>query len=153
MTFLPFVAGERGTGYHENASGGVVGLTTTTDPIDIAQAAMESVGYRFAEILDQLSEVAEVKEIFASGGALRASNTWTQIIADILGRDLTLVDAPEASLRGAVLLALETIGNIENIEEISLDRTRVFEPNPKHHFLYRSARKRHQHLYDLIISE
>ena len=86
-------------------AGAIVGLTSTTDAIDIAQAAMESVGYRFAEIFDQLSEVADVNEIVASGGALRASTVWTQMIADILGRKSTLVDMPEASLRGAVLLA------------------------------------------------
>ena len=69
LTFLPFLAGERSTGYHENATGCIVGLTPRTDAIDIAQAAMESVGYRFAEIFDQLSEVTDINEIVASGGA------------------------------------------------------------------------------------
>lgn len=152
LTFLPFIAGERSTGYHENARGAVIGLTSTTDSIDIAQAAMESVGYRFAEILDQLGEVADVNEIFASGGALRSSKGWTQIIADILGRDLTVVDVPEASLRGAVLLALETIGNIESIEEISPGRGKLFEPDPERHAAHKSAQNRQRQLYDLIIN-
>jgi gluconokinase len=152
LTFLPFLAGERSTGYHEDARGAILGLASTTDAIDIAQAAMEAVGYRFAEILDQLNEIVEIKEIIASGGALRASPVWTQIISDILGRRLTLVDAPEASLRGAVLLALETIGNIENIEEFLPGRGNVFEPNGDHHADHDLARKRHRHLYGLIIN-
>lgn len=153
VEFLPFLAGERSTGYHENARGAVLGLISSTDVIDIAQAAMESVGYRFAEILDQLDKVEKIQEIVASGGALTSSKVWTQMIADILGRKLMLLDEPEASLRGAVLLALETIGNIEHIEEISRDRTRVFEPNPTDHAVYRSTQKRHQRLYDLLITE
>ena len=152
LTFLPFLAGERSTGYHENATGVIVGLTSMTDSIDVAQAAMEAVGYRFAEILGQLSGVVEVKEIFASGGALRASKVWTQITANILGRDLTLVDVPEASLRGAVLLALETIGNIESIEEISPGRGKLFGPDSEHHTAYRRAQNRQRQLYDLIIN-
>ena len=56
-TFLPFLAGERSTGYHENAQGSVLGLQTSTDTIDIVQAALESVAYRFAEIFDQLNSV------------------------------------------------------------------------------------------------
>ena len=112
LTFLPFLAGERSTGYHETAHGAVLGLKTTTDTIDIVQAALESVAYRFAEIYDQLNDVAEIKEIIASGGALRESPVWTQIIADVLAQNMSLPDVREASSRGAVLLALETIGAI-----------------------------------------
>jgi gluconokinase len=153
LTFLPFVAGERSTGYHENARGGILGLTSATDSIDIAQAAMEAVGYRFAEIFDQLGEVADVKAIFASGGALRASTVWAQIISDILGRKITLINAPEASLRGAVLLALETIGNIESIEEISPGRGTFFEPDKSHSQAYQAARTQHRTLYEVIVGK
>ena len=86
LTFLPFLAGERSTGYHENAHGTILGLKSATDAIDITQAALESVAYRFAEIYDQLNDVAKIKEIIASGGALRESPVWTQIIADILAQ-------------------------------------------------------------------
>ena len=151
LTFLPFLAGERSTGYNEYADGAVLGLRSTTSATDIAQAAMESVGYRFAEILDQLNSVKKVHEIYASGGALHASKVWTQMLSDILGRELTLVDVPEASLRGAVLLALESLGNIESIEEISLDRGKVFEPNADHRVAYKLARKRHSQIYDSIV--
>jgi gluconokinase len=80
LTFLPFLAGERSTGYHETASGAVLGLKSSTDTIDIVQAALESVAYRFAEIFDQLNDVCKMREIIASGGALRESPVWTQII-------------------------------------------------------------------------
>ena len=152
LIFLPFIAGERSTGYHEAARGAVVGLTSATDPIGILQAAMESVGYRFAEILDQLDHITGIEEIIASGGALRNSAVWTQMIANILGRQLQLVEVPEASLRGAVLRVLETIGNIERIEKISLGRERVFRPDVDHQHAYKEARRRHRQLYDLIIN-
>jgi gluconokinase len=152
LTFLPFVWGERSPGYNENARGAIWGLTASTDAVDVAQAAMESVGYRFAEILEQLSEIAVVKEIFASGGALRASKVWTQIMADVLGQKIVFVDEPEASLRGVVLLALQSIGNIENIEKTTPGRGRVFEPAADRHAIYRRARKQHQKLYDLMMN-
>ena len=44
-------------------------LLQTHDAVDIFQAAMEAVAYRFAEILKQLNSVVKVKEIVASGGA------------------------------------------------------------------------------------
>ncbi len=113
LIFLPFLAGERSTGYHEDANGAVLGLKSATDTIDIVQSALESVAYRFAEIYDQLNKVVKIKEIIASGGALRESPVWTQIIADVLAQNLSLPDVREASSRGAVLLALENIGKID----------------------------------------
>lgn len=151
LTFLPFLAGERSTGYHEYATGSILGLRTSTDPVDIARAAMESVAYRFAEIFDQLKQIANVREIAASGGALRESPAWTQIIADVLGRKLSLPSVPEASSYGAVLLALESLGNIDSIENTPIASGPSFIPDPKNHAIYKNARKRHRHFYDLII--
>jgi gluconokinase len=153
LIFLPFLAGERSTGYNEDAQGAILGLTSATDAIDIMQAGMEAVGYRLDEIICQLDEITNIKEIAASGGALRASTVWTQMIADILGRSLTLLEAPEASLRGAVLLALETIGNIENIEEISPGDGRVFVPDDMKHEAYERDRLTHEYHYGLITSD
>lgn len=151
LTFLPFVAGERSTGYHENAAGAIIGMTSATDTVDVVEAAMEAVAFRFAEITDQLAEVAKFDEIIASGGALRNSNLWTSIIADVLRRSLRFVPVPEASLRGAVLLALETLGNIENIEQVSPLGGRVFEPDTDNHAMYQRALRQHKRYYDLII--
>lgn len=153
LTFLPFLAGERSTGYHENAHGSVIGLHSSTDSIDIVQAALESVAYRFAEIFDELNGVARIHEIIASGGALRESPVWTQIIADVLGREMSLPDVREASSRGAVLLALETIGKIEEIEKISTPKAKPFKPRPEHKKAYANARKRHVEFYKLLIDK
>lgn len=113
VTVLPFFAGERSTGYDESAQGAILGLTMANDSLDILRAAMEGIAGRFAAILRQIESVTPVREIVASGGALRNSPVFARIIADALGRELTLSDAPEASMRGAVLLALETIGKMK----------------------------------------
>ncbi len=104
ITFLPFLAGERSTGYNEEAAGAIVGLKMSHDAIDILQAAMEAVAERFADIFARLQTVCPVEKIVASGGALENSPVWRQIIADALGRDIQLSAEPEASLRGAVFL-------------------------------------------------
>lgn len=151
LTFLPFLAGERSTGYHESAHGAVVGLRTATDAVDILQAALESVAYRFAEIFDQINDAVKVKEIIASGGALRESPVWTQIIADVLARDMSLPDTREASSRGAVLLALEAIGEIESIEKTETPKGQGFKFDKKRNTIYRKARYRHDTYYDSLI--
>src|SRR5690606_29821604 len=151
ITFLPFVAGERSTGYHENAAGAVIGLRTAHDAVDVVQAALESVAYRFAEIFDELKSCYRIKEIVASGGALRESPVWTQIIADVLGRDMTLPDTREASSRGAVLLALETIGKIEKLETLESPKGAAYKFRKEHRKGYNAARKKHEELYKILL--
>ncbi len=150
LTFLPFLAGERSTGYNETAHGAILGLKTATDSLDIVQAALESVAYRFAEIYDRLNQVCKIKEIIASGGALRESPVWTQIIADVLAQNLNLPETREASSRGAVLLALETIGKIESIENLKTPKGREFKFDKKRNAIYRKARERHQSFYEIL---
>jgi gluconokinase len=151
LTFLPFLAGERSTGYNENARGAILGLHTSTTAVEIVQAALESVAYRFAEIFDQLNDVCKIKEIIASGGALRESPVWTQIICDVLNKKMNLPETREASSTGAVLLALETLGEIKNIAALKTAKGAEFKPNAAKHKIYRQARSRHEKFYNQLI--
>lgn len=148
LTFLPFLAGERSTGYHADARGAVLGLRSATDFIDIVQSALESVAYRFAEIYDQLNRVCNIKEIVASGGALRESPLWTQIISDVLNQKMTLPDTREASSQGAVNHALEIISKKANIKK---EKQVSFKPQAENHKIYKEARKRHEKFYELLM--
>lgn len=150
LTFLPFLAGERSTGYHENAKGAILGLTQSTTAVEITQAAMESVAYRFAEIYEQLQQIVDIKKIIASGGALRESPVWTQIIADVIGQNLSLPDTHEASSRGVVLLALENLGKISDIDNQPTPEGNKFSFDQRRHEIYQKARERHEHFYELL---
>lgn len=151
ITFLPFVAGERSTGYHENAAGAIVGLHTSNDAIDIVQAALESVAYSFADITYQLKKVSSFQKVVASGGALRESPVWTQIIADVLGYDLLLPDTREASSRGAVLFALESTGKIKDLESLETPVGTAFTFNKKRHNKYRTAKAKYDKIYFALL--
>ena len=151
LTFLPFLAGERSVGYNENASGAILGLHSITTSVEITQAALESVAYRFAEIFDRLNDVCRIKEIIASGGALRESIVWTQIICDVLNKKMSLPDVREASSTGAVLLALEAAGKIKNISELKTAKGACFEPDTAKHKIYKKARERHEKFYNQLI--
>jgi gluconokinase len=157
LTILPFWAGERSTGWHAGASGAILGLTMHTRPLEILRACAEAIAYRFAHIADALSQVAPEAfatdaEICASGGALRASPVWTQILADVLNRPIKLLHVRESSSRGAVLLALEALGAIKNISEIPAQSGEIYEPRPEHHARYREALERQQKIYELLVN-
>ena len=112
LIVLPFLFGERSTGYDEYASGAILGLKPDHDGIDVLRAAMEGVSFRLADIAERLKKVAKYDEIIASGGALQRSPVWVQIIADTLERSIKMSQTDESSLRGSVLFALENIETI-----------------------------------------
>jgi gluconokinase len=150
LTVLPFWAGERSPGWSTEARGAILGLTLKTQPIEILRAAMEAVAYRFALIARALERLAPGASIVASGTALRSSPVWTQIIADVLGRPVTLSEPREASARGAALLALEAAGRIPSITGLTMRAERTFEPNMSRHGRYQEGLKRQQQIYQLV---
>ncbi len=151
LTVLPFWAGERSTGWSTTARGAILGLTPRTQPVEILRASMEAVAYRFTLIADALEAIAPRAEIVASGNALRASPVWTQILADVLGRPVSLCGLPEASTRGAALIALEAAGKIESIEAVAIPCERVYEPDARRHTRYREGLERQQEIYERLI--
>ena len=128
-------------------------MTLTTRPIEILRAAMEAVAYRFALVANELDPFAPGARVVASGNALRFSPTWTQIVADVLGRPLVLSHRNEASTRGAALLALEAAGKIDNISDFPVSVATTFEPDMSRHERYRKGLKRQQHLYDQVFAK
>ncbi|NNE67422.1 MAG: gluconokinase, partial [Pyrinomonadaceae bacterium] len=153
LAFLPFLAGERSTGYNEYATGAVLGLRSANDQIDIVQAALESVAYRFKDVFDRLCGVFEIREVIASGGALRESPVWTQIISDVIARDMVLPQTREASSRGAVLLASLELGLISEVEPESTVEARHFSFNISNREIYQEAYERHQQFYLKLVTE
>ncbi len=118
LVVVPFFHGERSTGYDEYAAGAIIGLTAVHDGIDVLRAAMEGVAFRLDDIFVRLRKVVKIERIVASGGALRESPVWTQIIADTLGREVNISGVKEASMLGTVLLAMESVGKMESIENL-----------------------------------
>lgn len=152
LIFLPFINGERSTGYNEFARGGVFGLTSATDAVDILTAAIEGIGFRLAAIADQIEEVFPLGQITGSGGAFCGSPAIRQVVADILGRDIRIAEDCDASLRGAALHAALTAGKIENIESVVKSPRSKVKSDARRHNGYKAARARHDRIYKIYSS-
>jgi gluconokinase len=151
LTFLPLLAGERGPGWADEANGTVAGLSMSSTPLEILRAAMEAVALRFALIAEIIEEASPgEKEVIATGGGLLGSPTWTGIMADALGRPVTTSGIQEASSRGAALLALERLGEME-IEEATAPLGETFQPDPERHEIYLKALTRQRRLYEAVL--
>ena len=152
LTVLPFLSGERGPGYHASARGVIGGLHLATTAADLHLAVLESIAYRFAELDRRLAGfLGEAPDIVAAGGAVGRSSLLAGILAAALGRPIGLSADPEASTRGAAILALAAAGIIDDPSSVPPPPSRRIVPDPARVDRYREAAARQGALYDRIL--
>jgi glycerol kinase len=114
-----------------DARGAIVGLTRGTSRAHIARAALESIAFQSAEVLEAMQRDADVKlsELRVDGGAA-ANDLLMQFQADLLGVPVVRPKVLETTALGAAYLAGMTTNLWRTREEIAahwkLDRR--FEP-------------------------
>ena len=111
MVVLPYHAGSRAPLDLGAGSGVIAGLSLATTAIEIVAATLEAVCFQLAGGVEALERAFGAEpgsiEVVASGRAIVSSPWWQQTLANALARPVRVVDEPEASARGAALLALD----------------------------------------------
>jgi glycerol kinase len=113
------------------ARGTIVGLTRGTSRAHIARAALESIAFQSAEVLEAMQRDADEKlsELRVDGGAA-ANDLLMQFQADLLGVPVVRPSALETTALGAAYLAGLTVNLWRKREEIAAQwkPARRFEP-------------------------
>ncbi|MFF4782359.1 FGGY family carbohydrate kinase [Streptomyces griseorubiginosus] len=136
---LPYFApsGERAPFVEPRLRAELSGVSLETTPADLVRATCEGIGYAARHCL----EAAGLTGALAVCGGGTRSSAWMQLLADVLGRPLRVVEG-EVGARGAVLAAAERFG-------VSLDAgvwtepTAVVEPDPGRSAYYSEGFQEH----------
>ncbi len=148
LTLLPFLAGERATGWSTRATGVFEGVRTSTSAMDIVQAMMEAVSLRFALVAELLLPSRPEDLVFvSSGGALTRSTWWMQTMADALDAPVVVNTEGQGTSRGAAVLALHALGEIRSIYDLEPEVSATYRPRPEATAVLRQALERQQELY------
>jgi gluconokinase len=151
LTILPFVAGERAPGWNEKARASLMGFSLNTHPVDIVQASLEAIAYRFVLIYERIATYlppSQSRRIIASGGGLLSSPAWLQIFADVLGQPIMALAEKEITSRGIALLGLEKLGLIQRMADLPPATGLTYQPNPAHYAIHRAALARQVAVYE-----
>jgi gluconokinase len=151
LTILPLFAGERSTGWRVDARAAITGLAASTTPLQILHAALQSVVLRFRNVYDLMTASLGVpQEVIASGGGLLHSPSWTKMMADGLPHRVTPCLEPEATSRGAALMALEKIGAIRDIGDLAPKLGMPVMPDESNRQRYDAALEQQHRLYSKL---
>ena len=132
VMFVPAFTGLGAPYWKADARGAIVGLTRGTTVAHIARAALESIAFQSAALLQAMSRDAvnaggsPVAELRVDGGAC-VNNLLMQIQADLLGIPVVRPKVIETTALGAAYLAGLSCGVYNNLDELSaqwqVDRT------------------------------
>jgi glycerol kinase len=129
--FVPAFVGLGAPHWDPHARGSISGLTRGTTAGHLARAALESIAYQSADLLDAMAADAgkPVPELRVDGGACR-SDLLMQFQADVLGVPVVRPAVTETTALGAAYLAGLAVGFWKSPAEIATQRKieRRFEP-------------------------
>jgi gluconokinase len=104
----------------------------------LARALLEGIGFRFKSLFAVLTEMGlDVRQIVASGGFTK-SELWLQVMADALGRELSVPVWGETSALAAAFWPFLSMGGAASISDIRnwVQFSRVLRPASEHAAVY-----------------
>ena len=145
VTMIPFLTGERSTGFRDGAQGCISGLTRESTPNHLMYACLESVILRVCCVIQLIHRVCTsqcVEEehpnnciIVASGKALERNSLWRQMLADCSSMDVVIdQDLNEGTSRGVAMLMAASLNQADcfatfnNVDE-ALNISGIEQPN------------------------
>jgi len=149
VVFLPYLFGERCPYPNPDAKGMFFGLSNTTNKADMVRAVMEGVAYNIKAMFDIVSEFTEPTDIYITGGGAK-SHIWGQIIADILGRKINVLNIEEGPAFGAALIAgvgAKIFDSFDAAKAVFLKSERTIEP--ANHAAYSETFIKFKKLYEV----
>jgi xylulokinase len=159
VLFLPWLNGSLAPIASGSIRGGFVNMSLETERADLVRAVVEGVAHNVAWLLPHVEAFTgeRIDEVVFVGGAAR-SQQWCQVLADVIGRPVSPLTAPEGgAARAMALLALQRHGVISRAD---LDRaasavTACYQPESSRHerYAYRQVQFEAAHAALLPISE
>lgn len=102
LYFIPYLSGERCPHNDGDVKGAFIGITHATTRKDMQRAVFEGVSFAIKDCLALCPK--EIKKATVCGGGTK-SKAWMQILSDVLGIELSVIQNEGPALGGALLAA------------------------------------------------
>jgi gluconokinase len=147
LLFLPYLYGERAPVWDGAASGVFIGIRSFHTNSHFLRAALEGICFSLKTILEKIEVSATpINQLNVSGGFVH-SKVWMQILSDVTGKKLCLVQSEDASSVGAALLGMKALKIINdyNLSNNHIDVT--IKPDHKNYTSYKNYYKVFKNIY------
>lgn len=152
LLFAPYLAGERSPGWQDTARGYMAGIGLHHRAPHFVRAAMEGVAYQIAWVCEALAETAGAPSRIRLTGGLASSRAFSQILADVLGRELEIPPSSEGSLLGSAAFGFAAVdpGFDWRAQAARIPAAARVAPDAARHRRYQTFFARYKELYAAI---
>jgi gluconokinase len=147
LIFLPYVFGERAPIWDIKSSGSFIGIKSYHTRNHFERAVLEGVCFALNDVLRVVEEASgPIKQLNVSGGIV-LSKAWQQILADVTGKDICIVQIEDASAVGAAIMGMKSLGLIESYSSLAKSRKQSVVNPTDNHKVYQKTFKIYRQLY------
>ena len=156
LVALDWWNGVRSTLMDFSLSGVIAGLTTETTPEEIYRALLESTAFGCRKIIDTLEDSGvRIDTLIATGGIPHKNPLMMQIYADVMGRDVLVVDRDQTGSVGSAIMgaaaAGEGFGSLAGLtEKYAMPFSTVYHPNTGSSAVYEDLYKAYCDMYSFF---
>jgi glycerol kinase len=125
LVFVPALSGLACPHWDRSAAGMWLGMSLQSDRQDLAQALLEGVALRAAEVIGAMGKFAVIGERISIDGGVSANPYFCQFLANILGHQVSVNAMSELTALGTAMLAAGDRPELQMAD----DARRDFLPN------------------------
>lgn len=141
--FMPYLAGERCPHNDADIRGAFIGLSHDTERSDLQTALFEGVSFAIKDCTELIPE--KIKKATVCGGGTK-SRLWMEILANVLGIEISVIRNEGPALGGAILAAQAT-GHYPMVEQ---DIVYTVKPTAELAAIYQNKYKKYKKLYPAL---
>jgi gluconokinase len=129
LLFLPYLTGERAPIWDSESCGTFFGVKLAHRKRHFSRAVLEGICYAMKDVLEAVQVNADpIHQIYISGGFVQ-SPVWVQVLANITGKELVIVQTEDASAIGAAFLAMKALNYIDHYPAVTAEHMTIIKPN------------------------
>ncbi len=133
LIFLPYLYGERAPVWDGRASGVFFGVTPSHIQKYFLRAVIEGVCYSLNQVLEIVeSSTQKIDKLIVGGGFINAKK-WIQLLADITGKTIFVIETEDSSAVGAALLNMKAMHVIDDYNAFKPAVNKVVNPDLENH--------------------
>lgn len=148
---LPFLTGERATGWAGSARAVFTGVSAGHGPSDLARGMVEGIALSYGRVFEQLIGLSGAPErVLCNGRIGTAIPGLLTVLADVLQQPISPVTLKRATLHGTALLALEHAA--PDVERLDVTVGDAATPHAERAAHYRDRATEFARVYDGVIA-
>lgn len=139
LIFLPYLYGERAPIWDTKSCGVFFNIKPVHTQAHFLRAGLEGICFALNDVLQTVEQASEPIKILHISGGFITSQVWTQMLADITGKRLAIVQQKDASAIGAIFLAVDALDLDKAIKKQLINNESDIISNPLNDQLYSNS--------------